>query len=483
MSVRHPGLAARLGSLFVLVALVSGCGGGGGSACTTCPGGEETGALRIAIDFVTGTSSALQPAGFRPEDVRRVDVNIIGLDDAATLSLPAPIDVAFVSLKPGVYGINASAYGDGELLLFSQEATVQVAAADTANLTLDLDPARGDVQLQVNGQGSGRVSAKAATDVPLSVTVFNRSGRPVPGSRVEFTLAPAGFADIELENDGLTDAAGTVTGTLRVPHRGDLRLSISVDGETVSAGSDLEIDFATGVNSSTSEMSQPGQRLLIANGMDFQEYTLVVRNVDGEVLPDVPIQLTSNRNTGLDSNVDVLRPLPGFESGVTNAQGEFHFQARSFTSSFLRLGDDGRLFSPPQAGFVDSTIEVFADGVLMGRRTLTFNSSVDPRRGGLNITPQFVPANGQSSALITVTAMQSTGQPVVGGYVELVNSLGLNQSFLRNIAPEPGFNGFRTNDQGIWQGRIRSTQRGAIFLEAKVDGRTLTNSLRSVVFQ
>lgn len=484
MSVPHPGLGARFGFLLLLTAFASGCGGGGGSACTTCPSGGETGALRIAIDFDTGASSALQPAGFRPQDVRRVDVSIVGLDDAASLSLPAPIDVAFVSLKPGVYGIDATAYGDADLVLFSTETTVQVAAADTASLTLDLDAARGDVQLQVNGQGgSGRVRARAATDVPLSVTVFNSDGRPVPNSRIEVTTAPAGFADLELENGGLTDAAGRLTGTLRVPHSGELRLSLAVDGETVSAGTDLVLDFATAVNSTTSELSQPPQRLLVANGMDFQEYTMVVRNVDGEVLPDVPIQLSSNRNTGLDSNVDALLPLPGFESGVTNAQGEFRFQVRSFTSSFMRLDAAGRLFSPPQAGFVDSTIEVFADGVLIGRRTLTFNSTVDPRQGGLNIAPQFVPANGQSSALITVTAMRSTGQPVVNAYVELVNTLGVNQNFLLNIVPEPGFDGFRMNDQGIWRGRIRSTQRGAIFLDAKVDGRTITNSLRSVVFQ
>lgn len=474
----------RFHHLIMVLGLVAACSGGGGSGdCTTCPGEVENASLRLSIDYGSAPAGSLMPAGFRVQDVRRVDIAIVGSAGEERLSLPAPIDAAFVTLAPGVYGIGAIAFGDSELVLFREETNVTLAAGDTVDIELDLEVALGPVTLTVNGRTDGRIEARAGDEIPFTVLVTNTAGRGVPNSLVALAPNPTGFASIELANDGRTDAAGAVSGLIRAPHSGQLTFALRVDGLAVDAGSGIQLAFATSVSAGASTVTIPGQTLLMANGGDFAEFEVVVRNRDDEVLAGVPVVVTSNRNTGVEPEVDVLRPLPGFESGKTDQAGIFRFQVRSTTSSFLRLNPEGRLFSPPLAGFIPAAIEVRADGIIVGARTITFNSTVNPQRGNFTIAPQFLPANGTASAVISVEAINLNGGPVRNAVVELVNSLGTNLNHVLNITPEPGFSGFRTNDQGVWRGRIRSTVRGPIFLNVKVDGRQLAGPPRSVIFQ
>jgi len=174
---------------------------------------------------------------------------------------------------------------------------------------------------------------------------------------------------------------------------------------------------------------------------------------------------------------------------VTDSNGRFEFTVKTTTSSFLQLDDEGRLFTPASSGarpFVPSTIQIVADGVLVEQRDVSFTSTINPAQGDLNATGQFIQADGQDSAVIIVQArrlQQFGGGPAGDAFVEITDTSNNQLNHELDITPEPGFNGFRTNGQGEWRGRIRSTTKGEVFVKARVDGRDLTVVPRSFIFQ
>lgn len=477
---------------FLLLAAAA-CGGGDG--CPSCPVPVTDGALRMTIEFDDEARRGLEPAGFRVLDLARIDIEVTGGPKGLQrLSIGPAQTGAFLVLEPGSYGVTAKAFGEVDLLLFSGDGQVAIAAGDTVDLALEMEPRLGTVTLTVDGQTSGTVEAVAGEDVPFSVVVRNSENRPVPNATIGLRTAVTGYGQVVFAEKNTTDPTGTITGVIRAPFHGALDLVLEVDGRPIPSPGATRVEFATGVaagqsmivNLERSERPDPG--LPLADGGDTYTFTVEVRNAAGEPLSDIPVVGVSSRNVGVDSDVDIIEPRPGYETGVTDASGRYAFTVRTYTSSFVRLDEEGRLTSDGSNGdFTPSTIEIFADEVPIDQRTLTFNSAVDPNGIDFNPSRQFVAANGQDSAVLEVEANKLAlfgGGPVDKAVVEVVDAAGHPLNAGVSILPEPGFDGFRMNGQGVWRGRIMRTQAGAVFFYVKVDGRTVVPwTPKSVIFQ
>lgn len=497
MKLAFRGAPRRLLAPLAVLALGVACSGGSDDGCPTCPPPpSETGALRLEIEFDDAAKGGLQPAGFSVSDLERIDLVVAGTGESITRTLKPSENRAFFELELGRYVVTATAMGPNDLELFGAVLDVTIAVGDTVDATLEMEPALGTVTFEVGGQTSGTVEAVAGEGVPFSVTVRNSQGRPVPGSSVRITRSDPDYGQVLFDGTNETDLQGRVTGLVNAAFSGSLDLSVEVDRRPIPAPGPTRVEFVTGVSaakSSITDVARSGTMLpptggnLVADGQARFEYTVEVRNKNGDPLPGVPVTPTSNRNAGVDPDVDIIEPANGYESGKTDANGVFRFRVRTFSSSFLFLNGDDRLEST-NGTFVPNVVEVVADGVGIDQRSQTWNSTVHPNLGGLNTSKRFVTANGQDFAVIMVDAeklSQAGGGPVAHAYVEIVTARGDVLNHVLDITPEPGFDGFRTNAQGEWRGRISSTTTGDVFFGVKVDGRALIldTSLRAVSFR
>lgn len=468
----------------ILALLVAACGGD--SAPPTQPEPViEPGTVVLTIAYDQAAQSGLAPAGFKSRDVSVVEISIIGgLDGIESFSISGDQTATSRTLEPGEYTARAMAHDASGVLIFESSVAFVIESTLTTPATLAMEAAIGNVFFNVDGETSGIVTAVAPEPIPFSVVVLNTTNRMVSGSTVQVVTNPANFAEVEYANTNRTNAEGRVEGTITAPSSGTLNLGLIVDGRPLPAASQIRIEYLTGVDGGASQVLPANTPLIKADGIEVFTFTAIVQNGLGDRLPDTPVTVSSDRNSGVDPMVDIIEPASGYEDGRTDDNGQFRFNVRSFTSSFMRLDSEGILFSPSEAGFVPSNILVVADGVAVADRNLTFNSVVDPDEGSIDATPQFPGLGG--TALITVQAEDFNGGPVRNGYVELISNLNGELNVVLNevldITPEPGFNGFRTNDQGVWRGRIRSSVPLAVFMLARVDGRTLNTEVRSVIF-
>jgi hypothetical protein len=469
-------------------------------ACSGGPDGPPTGcepncpptnnaALRLTVEF-DDAARGLSQAGFRVQDLTRIDLLVEGGGGTPkTVQLTPPQDASFLAVVAGSYNVTATAY-QADLVVFTATSQVSVAQGDTANVRLPMQAALGQVTFEIDGQTTGTIQATALQNVPFTVRVRNTQGRPIPNSAVQLR-STAGIGSIAFTNTNATDAQGEVRGTIRAPQSGSMSgFSLTVDNRTINLPGAMTIQFATAVDAGHSGITavNPTGVLIPADGIEQVVFTVVVRDTGGTALADVPVTVTSSRNAGVDPNVDRIAPLPGFETGRTDALGRFIFRVTSTTSGFMQLDAQGRLFSARDSGpiFYPATIRVVADGVAIDQREITFNSVVNSFGAGMTAAPQFVTADGQSSALIVVNVNEHPmfgGQPAVGVFVEITNAFNESQNYILDIRPEPGFTGFRTNANGEWRGRLRSGTPRELFLFAKADGRALTLNPRSVIFR
>lgn len=481
------GLPRRAAPILALIALVSySCGGGGDGGCPTCPPPSDA-ALRIRLAF-DAAARGLEPAGFRIEDMSRIDVSVVGgVQGDRTITLTPPQDATFLDVRAGSYVVSATGYQGTDLILFTSGGeAVNVIKGDTAEVTLEMAAALGEVALEVGGLRTGSIEAVAGEDVPFVVTVRNAQGRPVPDATV-IVRSGSGFGAILAEGTDATDLEGKVRGVVRAPHSGVVGgFTVLVDDHPVPVPGTLQVEFATAVDPAQSQITTLSNPAPLADGRNAAQFSIVVRNVEGEPLAGVPVTVSSSRNAGVDKSVDLVTPLPGFESGTTDDLGRFFFNVTSTTSFFMELDQEGRLFSRADAGRIlhPAAIRIHADGVLVDQRNLDFVSVVNPTGAGLTIAPQFVPAGGQGAEIeVRVRELPSFGaDPVTGVFVEITDASHTALNYTLDIQPLPGFNGFRTNAQGVWRGRIRSSQPATFFFEAKADGRALIVVPRSVIF-
>ena len=476
-------------ALFIFVSfLMTACSSSGvDGACTTCPVPTNA-ALRMSVEF-DAFSSGLEPSAFRFHDLSRIEIAIEGGSEGRqTLQLTPPQDAAFLDVHSGNYTISATGYLGTDLILFTAgPQSVTVVEGDTVDVPLDMVAALGEVVFEVAGQRTGTIHAVAGQDVPFVVSVKNTQGRPVPTAAIVVT-STTGFGTVQFEGTNDTDAEGRIRGSVRALQSGTMGgFEVRVDGRPVPLGSNMQVQFASAVDASRSDIVTVSRESLIpADGADGTEFTILVQDVGGNPLAGVPVLATSSRNEGVDKNVDVFVPLPGYESGKTDNFGRFAFAIRSTTSSFMEFDAQGRLFSRTGSGttFHSALIRVIADGIQIDQRPITFQPVTNSTGASMTISPQFRRVGESAEIEVRVNKLpQFGGGPAVGVFVELTNALFVSQNYLMDIRPAGNFNGFRTNAQGVWRGTIRSTTAGVISLEAKADGRALTGTLRNVIFQ
>ena len=467
--------------------LTTACSSGGpGEACSTCPVPPDAG-VRVSLEF-DAFSRGLDPSAFRIHDLSRIEVVFEGGSQGRkALQLTPPQDAAFLDVRSGTYTISATGYLGQDLVLFTAgPRNVTVLEGDTVDVRLDMIAALGEVGFEIAGQRSGAIQAVAGQDVPFVVSVKNTQGRPVPSAAIVVTSG-GGFGGVLFEGTNATDAEGRIEGVIRAPHRGVVQsFEVRVDSRPVTVSADLRVEFASAVDATKSDITELSKAMVVDDGVETAEFTVLVEDVNGNPLAGVPVTASSSRNTGIDKSVDLIVSLPGFESGKTDNFGRFRFGVRSTTSSFMQLDPQGRLFSPSDAGrvFHPATIRVLADGIPIDQRDVIFNSVTNPSTASIAATPQFVPVGQSTTITVQVRELpQFGGGPARGVFVEITNAFNESLNYVLNIQPAPGFNGFRTNDQGEWRGLLRSSTPRQLSLEAKADGRALTHPPRLVIFQ
>lgn len=486
-----PGWFRALFTMFFVVGFsaVAACGGGdgGGDLCLTCPPPPDTipppppppmdGTVSVTIQYDAAATSALLPAGFKVVDIEEVELVIAGVDANVQETLTPQQTTFTATLPPGSYAIAASAQGADDLVLFTSSTNADVVAGETTEAILAMVVAMGDVILEVDGRTSGVVDAVASFGVPFSVTVRNTQGDLVPNSIVDLQATDPDFASVTFDDTNRTDANGAVSGTIDARVRGSTGLTLSVDDRSIPSAGQVSIDFATGVDAARSEATANGS-LIVADGVSQATITVSLRNSAGEELPRVPVMMTADRNANDASEViDLLNPAPGFESGTTDEGGSFMFNVRSRTSSLLIVDEEGNLRSEGSGQLFPSQVRISAEGIDLGMQEFTIYSNVDPFSGSFTSNRLTVDADGSDFARLTVSAVDeeggSGGGPAEGRFVEFRNFTGETLNYTMDIAPEPGFENFRTDENGEWRGRIRSTEVRDLLLLLFVDGRQL----------
>ncbi len=489
---RHP-LAFLVLSL---VLIVTGCSDSGDpQPCTSCPPPPaETGAVRLDVAFDDAAKAGLETAGFSVQDLERIDLVVSGANGSVERSLEPAQNRAFVGdLKPGPYLVTATAYGEADLVLFNDAVDVTVVAGDTASATMDMVAALGTVTLEIAGETGATVEGVAGEDLPFVVTVRNTQGRPVPGATVRLTKSTPDYGEVLFDGSTETNAQGQATGVIRAAFSGQMDLSLEVDQRPVSSPGPSTVVFETAVVAARSDLGDPVVRgpapfgnLPVADGEAGYEYVVQVRNADGNALPGVPVTPTSTRNLASGMEIDTFVPGNGYEDWKTDLNGTLRFKATTHSSSFLHVDEDGRLSSEGTNGtFTPFQVVVVADGVEVGRDAVIFNSISASEGGSISAAPLLVDADGQDSATVTVTAskIQSLGGgPAENVYVEIVDVPGNVLNHVLDFRPLPGYEGFRTDAQGVWKGELRSTEEMNVFMAVKIDGRAVNQELLASVF-
>lgn len=477
--------------LAAVAAALAACGGQGGPSAPSGPNppnppppADDAGVVHVMIEInePAGAGSVV-PTGFRAIDIERILVDVFGAAESRRLELVGPQRETFVELEVGSYQVTAAAFGEVEdVILFEGTGEVTIAKGDTVDVEIVLDPSLGNVRLIVGGKFAGTVNAVAATPVPFEVTVENRQGRRVPGVAVELQLV-SGNAVVEYDGGiDWTDENGRVTGTVTAPHSGLVQFDLQVEGIQIEEPGPTGIQFATAVSRQNSGIvSVTPNDLVYADGNDRYRFTVQVLDKEGLPLPGVPVEATSSRN--VIGPVDFLEP----ELGVTDENGLFAFTIRSWSSSFLYL-ENGKLRGanaddPDFGQFHPFEVAVVADGVDVGTREIVFGSPVDLGESVLTTNGGTAKANGEDYATLVVIAERLDrigGGRAEGALVELIEK-GVLVNDVYDIQPAPGFTGFRTNANGEWRGRIRSTEEGEKFFQLRLDGRFVNLELLAYV--
>jgi hypothetical protein len=426
------------------------------SACGDGSSGpdEDPGFLQISATDVDHLSPSL--GGFDEDDVTSFRVRLLAgprvvLD--STFARAGGIRHDF-EVDANTYIVEVEAFQGADVVVLQGAGEATVAAGDTVPLTVDLDPAIGDIGLTIDGQTSATVPTNGS--VPVEVTVRNQQGLPVEGAEIELQPVPAAAASIDFAGPARTGPDGSLEGTF-LPNGGEFtgELQLTVDGFPVDFAAPRAFSIVSPVDVGMSRLTLTNTFRVPADGVSATDIDVLVVNRSGVPQANIPIEIVSSRNGGTEK-IDTIRSA----QSKTDAAGRF--QATLTTNSSSNLAGD-------------ATITAVADGKTLAQSgEVSFLSIVSATGSEVHVAPQEVPANGTSSAEITATIRGHSGQPLGNVLVQIQTK----DNSLFRIQPISG----RTNAGGVFRSHISSTVKTGTIIDVFADG-LKTSAVSFVLFQ
>ncbi|NOU96127.1 hypothetical protein GC093_23295 [Paenibacillus sp. LMG 31456] len=393
----------------------------------------------------------------------------------------APIGGKEVTITPDggssiITPINGGISGAGGTALFRVTNTAAEQVNYTAQVTADRVKIaqRAAVTFEATapaGSGSGRVSALKSTmnaepivNVAdgvsasfIKVWLKDTAGSPVEGKKVSLTKSPASSVISAVYGD-ISDAAGMVL----------FRVTNTTAGQVIYTAS-VATDNTTLVQTATVTFEKP------AVGGPDSPYVSVMRSA----ATATPEKVTADGKDVSTIRVTLLdasgRPVSGktvslFAGGSSVIQAVYGGVSRE-------NGVAQFLVTNTAAEQVAYTALVAADGITLAQRaTVSFETkaggaveqpSVSLLKSSIAASPSTLPANGTSSATVTVTLKDANGRPVTGKQVKLT------QDGASLIEPQ---NGALSDAQGIAVFKVKSLIAGQVTYAASADNVTLAQT-------
>jgi len=314
------------------------------------------------------------------------------------------------------------------------QATVTIASthAELKTLTVTVDP--GGAALVLNDQPtvefipdvsglsavlsiasatpSTGVVADDQTTALISIQIFDSNSNPVPGLALE--VASDGVNDT-LQQPSATDPLGMATATIRssTAELKTLTVTVAPLGAALVLATQPTVQFigdAANISSSLSTVSASPATLVVANGSASSLVTYRIKDVNGNDVPGVSVEISSDGTGNLLSQpVGPTDALGGGSASIATTQPEL------------------------------KTITVTADPLgavvaLNQQATVLFDPDVDASLSTAVAVPAIdVVAAGVETSLITVTVLDSSGAPMVGQTVQVASD-GVNNTISQPVA-------------------------------------------------
>lgn len=415
----------KLGAVVAALALVvGGCGSSNPETWTLAVTAEP------AVVLANGVSAGVLTATLTDS----------GGDPLAEQTITFAAEGQLVTITPASATTNAAGKVTAQVTTTVAQQVVVVADASGKSTQTAIAFVPGPVSTEQSALTATPSSLEADGVAQSAVTLklADAFGNPIANSQATFSVT--GAQNTLMPEAGVTGTDGTLTATLS---------SIVAEEKTVTATvKDLTftttVTFIPGGVSATESTFTAAPQMLIANGISKSVLTLTARDAQGNLIPSVPVTLTSSGTN------DLFSPA----SGMTDASGVFTAD-----------------FSSTRAEVKTVTATLGAGGVSL-TADVTFNPG-PPASGQTTLmaAPTTVIADGVQTATLTVTARDAQGNIVPNHWVQL-GATG-TQNVLQ---PSTGL----TNANGVFTAQLRSSLVGTKVVTATVGGATATANVSFV---
>ncbi|MBL7714465.1 MAG: Ig-like domain-containing protein [Bdellovibrionales bacterium] len=241
----------------------------------------------------------------------------------------------------------------------------------------------------------------------VTVTLLDTLSNPVNGKTVSISSSRGGTDSISIIS-AVTAGAGQATFSISSLMTGTASISAIDVTDSISITTPGSVSFTPGPTSATVSTIS-ATPLSVGVGASTSNVTVTLRDANGNVIPGVPVQLTS---TGVATTITPAAPTNTDALGVV-----------TFTVSSVTLG----------TATLTATETATPTIISSSNPVITFVvGPTDPIASTVVAAPITVAADGATTSTITVTLRDSVGNPVAGKTVTLASSRTLG---LDTIAP------------------------------------------------
>jgi len=274
------------------------------------------------------------------------------------------------------------------------DTTDGLAITDVA--TVVFTPGPGNAAQSSVNSSPATVAANGFTTSTITVTLLDANGNAVPGKTV--TLAKSLGSSTISGSPAVSNASGVATFTVRDATAQSVTYTATDATDGVAITATATVIFYGPANATQSSVN-PSPASVSANGVATSTITVTLLDVNGNPVPGKSVSLA--QSTG---GVSTVSGSPG----VSNASGVATFTVKDAT-----------------AQSVTYTATDTTDGVaITDTAAVIFYGPANRSQSLVNPAPASVPADGATTATVTVMLLDVNGNPVPGKSVSLAQSTG-----------------------------------------------------------
>jgi len=273
----------------------------------------------------------------------------------------------------------------------------------TQTVDVDFTPNVTDPDTATVVTADGTAVADGVQTELVTVTLLNMAGNPMAGHDVSLAVVAGGAAGVSISApSGASSAAGVVTFTVSSTISKTVTFQATDDTDGVTISQTVNVNFTPNITHAGNSTVGSADGSAVADGVETELITVTLLNAAGNPVfgHDVSLAVSAGGAAG----VSISAP-----SGVSDATGVVTFTVSSTISKVVtfRATDDSDGVTITQTANVDFTANISDAG----------NSTVVNDDG-------TAVADGVETELITVTLLNTAGNPVFGHDVSLAVSAG-----------------------------------------------------------